>query len=70
MHSDSNIQPLYKILNAIDSDEIQELALLLDDNLPKETILKLKKMLNDLLLKNSMSYQNSSNIKCFLNFLD
>ncbi len=70
MHRDANIQPLYKIINAIDSDEIYELALLLDVNLPKETVLKLKKMLNHLLLKNNMSYKNSSNIKCFLNLLD
>lgn len=70
MHSDSNIQLLYKIIIAIDSDEIQELSLLLDVNLPKETILKLKKMLNYLLLKNSMSYQSSSIINFFLNFLD
>jgi len=45
-------------------------SLQFDVNLPKKTILKLKKILNDLLLKNSMSYENSSYIKCFFNFLD
>lgn len=50
MHIHLNIQLLYKILYAIDSDEIQELAMLVNDNLPKEKILKLEKMLNNLFL--------------------
>jgi hypothetical protein len=69
MHSHLNIQLLYKILYAIDSDEIQELAMLFDDNLPKEEILKLKKMLNDALHKKDLTHQNSCNIKCFMAFL-
>lgn len=55
MHSHLNIQLLYKILYAIDSDEIQDLSMLLDDNLPKEKIFKLKKMLNELLYENDRS---------------
>jgi ribosomal protein S13 len=70
MHSHLNIELLYKILYAIDSDEIQELAMLVDDNLPKEKILKLEKMLNTLLLENDLTYQNSSNIKHFINYFD
>lgn len=70
MHSHLNIQFLYKILYAIDSDEIQDLSMLLDDNLPKEKIFKLKKMLNDILLENDLTYQNTCNIKCFIAFLN
>jgi hypothetical protein len=70
MHSHLNIELLYKILYAIDSDEIQELAMLVDDNLPKEKILKLEKMLNALLLENDLTYQNTCNIKHFINYFD
>lgn len=70
MHNYLNIQLLYKILYAIDSDEIQEIALLLDVNLPKEKVLKLKKMLNDILLDNNLTHQNTCNIKYFMTFLD
>lgn len=65
-----NIQIHYKILYAIDSDEIQELAMLLDDNLPKEKILKLEKMLNDLLLENDLTCKNICNIRCFMAFFN
>lgn len=65
-----NIKLLYKIYNATDSDEIHELAIRFENNLPKEEILKFKKMLNDDLQDDDLSFQNINNIKCFRNFLD
>lgn len=70
MHSHLNIQLLYKILYAIDSDEIHELALQFENNLPKDMILIFKKMLNDDLQEDDLSFQNINNIKCFRDFLD
>lgn len=47
MHMSLNIKLLYKIYYATDSDEIHELALWFENNLPKDKIFKFKKMLND-----------------------
>lgn len=65
-----NIQLLYKIYYAIDSDEIQELAFWFEYNLPKEKILKFKKMLKEDLQEDDVSFQNINNIRCFIEFLD
>ncbi len=65
-----NIRLLYKIYFATDSDEIHELALWFENNLPKDKILKFKKMLNEDLHEDDLSLQNISNIKRFIGFLD
>jgi len=65
-----NIKLLYEIYYATDSDEIHELAIRFENNLPKDMILIFKKMLNDDLLEDDLSYQNINNIKCFRDFLD
>lgn len=70
MHSDLNIKLLYKIYYAIDSDEIQELAYWFEYNLPKVKILKFKKMLNEDLKEDDLTFQNINNILCFMRFLD
>lgn len=67
--SDSHIQIIYKILNAIDSDDIQVLALSIEANLPKEETAKLKKMLKMFLQKNKLNNDEANLIKQFHRFL-
>lgn len=70
MHMSLNIKLLYKIYYATDSDEIHELALWFENNLPKDKIFKFKKMLNNDLKEDDLTFQNINNIKRFRDFLD
>lgn len=68
----SNFQTkiLQKVLNAIDSDDIQSIALFVESNLSKEQIDKLQKMLKTELQK---KYENSDETNCikqFINFIE
>lgn len=67
--SASYIQIIDKILNAIDSDDIQVLALSIEANLPKEETAKLEKMLKVLLQENKLNNDEANLIKQFHRFL-
>lgn len=58
-----------KILNVIDSDDIQILSLAIEANLPKEKIDELKKMLKRLLHENKLNSDETYIIKQFLHFI-
>lgn len=58
-----------KILNSIDSDDIQIMALAVEANLPKEKTDELKKMLKILLHENILNIDESYLIKQFLHFI-
>lgn len=63
-------QILERVLNAIDSDDIQEIALFVDSNLTKEQICKLQKMLNKTLQEKDGAPDSTYNIKQFLYFIE
>jgi len=58
-----------KIFNAVDSDELQSIALNVECNLPKEKMDKLKIMLKDAIYSNSINQENAFRIKQFLSFI-
>lgn len=58
-----------KIVNAVDSDELQSIALNVECNLPKEKIDKLKNMLKDTICTGSVNQENTYRIKQFLSFI-
>lgn len=58
-----------KILNSIDSDDIQILALAIEANLPKEKTDELKKMLKMLLHDNKLNIDEAYIVKQFLHFI-
>jgi hypothetical protein len=58
-----------KIINSIDSDDIQILALSIETNLPKEATEKLKIMLNLLLKENKLNPDEADTVRQFLNFM-
>ena len=65
----SPIPILDKILNTIDSDDIQILALSIEANLTKVKTGKLKKMLKSLLLKNKLNTEEANIVRRFLSFM-
>jgi len=58
-----------KILNSIDSDDIQILALAIEANLPKEKTDELKKVLKMLLHDNKLNIDEAYIVKQFLHFI-
>ncbi len=56
--------------NAIDSDDIQVIASLIESNLSKEQIDKLQKMLKIALQKNEFPSYEACSISQLLNFID
>lgn len=65
----STISIIDKIINAIDSDDIQVLALSIEANLPKEATEKLKIMLNVLLKENILNTDEIDTVRRFLSFV-
>ena len=61
---------LQKVLNAIDSDDIQEIALFVESNLSKDQIDRLQKMLKTELKEKNNNYKHTICIKQFLNFIE
>lgn len=61
---------LQKVLNAIDSDDIQAIALFVESNLSKEHIDKLQKMLKEELQEKNETSDETHCIKQFLNFIE
>lgn len=59
-----------RVLNVIDSDDIQETALFVESNLTKEQICKLQKMLNAVLKEKQDTSDRTQNIKQFLYFIE
>lgn len=62
-------QILNRILKAIDSDDIQEIALLVESNLTKVQLDGLQKMLNKSLQLKEETSDEIQNIKQFLSFI-
>ncbi|MDP1746571.1 MAG: hypothetical protein Q8L90_13415 [Bacteroidota bacterium] len=58
-----------KIINAIDSDDVQVLALSVEANLPKEATGKLKIMLKVLLKENKLNTDEADTVRQFLSFM-
>lgn len=65
----STISIIDKIINAIDSDDIQVLALSVEANLPKEATEKLKIMLKILLKENKLNTDEAYTVRQFLSFM-
>lgn len=65
----STISIIDKIINAIDSDDIQVLALSIEANLPKEATEKLKIKLKVLLNGNKLNTDEADTVKQFLSFM-
>lgn len=65
----STISIIDKIINAIDSDDIQVLALSVEANLPKEATEKLKIMLKVLLKENKLNTDEAYTVRQFLSFM-
>ena len=65
----STISIIDKIINAIDSDDVQVLALSIDANLPKEKTEKLKIMLKVLLKENKLNTDEADTVRQFLSFM-
>lgn len=65
----STIPIIDKIINAIDSDDIQVLALSVEANLPKEATEKLKIMLKVLLKENKLNTDEADTVRQFLSFM-
>lgn len=65
----STIPIIDKIINAIDSDDIQVLALSVEANLPKEATEKLKIMLKVLLKENKLNTDEAYTVRQFLSFM-
>lgn len=58
-----------KIINAIDSDDIQVLVLSVEANLPKEAAENLKIMLKVLLKENKLNTDEADTVRQFLSFM-
>lgn len=65
----STISIIDKIINAIDSDDIQVLALSVEANFPKEATEKLKIMLKVLLKENKLNTDEADTVTQFLSFM-
>jgi len=59
-----------KILNSLDSDDVLSAALYAESNILKEDRAKLKKMLNELLHENSLTYSEATSVKQFISFFE
>ncbi len=66
----SKEQILNKLSNSTDTDDIQNIATLIEYNISKEEQLKLKKMLKELVLEKRVNDFEALSIKHLLDFLE
>jgi len=66
----SKEQILDKLSNSTDTDDIQNIAMLIDYNISKEEQLKLKKLLKEIIYEKGLDDSETLSLKHLLYFLD